>query len=191
MHPYRTPFKFTPPPKPSALAAFIMLCLACVALGYSCSAVHSVSASGTVTASPGGSIGATIGVVITFAQAADVALQPVVAADAQLTAEQQTAIRQALVLSGDTLRVASEALADYQRIGDAPSQCRLVAALQATIAARVNILQLLSDAGVKIPPMASAAVEGIAALVTALAPVCPSDAGNALADLHAHLRALR
>jgi hypothetical protein len=173
------------------LAMFIAFCAMCVVIGFSCNTVTSVGASGTVTASPGGEISATIGVVITFAQAADVAAQTAVAADAQLTTAQQMAIHQALLIGIDTLHVASEALADYQRVGDAPSQCRLVDALQATVAARVNILQLLSDAGVPIPPMASAAVEGVAALVTALTPVCPSDAGNALAALHAHLRALR
>ena len=160
------------------LAILLVALLGCL----SCGAVHSISASGTVSGNPtSGDIAAGIGVSITFAQIVDTQAQPFVAADSQLTAAQKAEIERLLAATGQTLSDLKHALADYQTIASTANKCRLYAALSAAIHARVDILATLESYGVVVPPTASLAVQSAGAIadsiLAAVDPACASSPG--------------
>ena len=162
----------------------------------SCSGVQSVSASGTVTGNPtSGEISATIGVVVTFAQVADAALIPYAAQDSQLNDTQKAQVETALTDTAHTLQVLSDANTAYQHIASADNKCKLLAALDAALQSRTDVMTLLLGFGVPIPAQAQLAVQAIGAMADSLVgyaePGCATDGGAPgmrLRNIRARLR---
>lgn len=157
--------------------------LVLLALCMSCSGVQSVAVSGTVSGNPTTqNIAATVGVTITFAQAVDTAVTPLVNGDAQLTQAQKDEADRLLAATGATLVVLQDADSAYQRVASTANKCRLYAALDAAIGARVDILAALASYGVAIPVAATLAILSGGAIADAILaaadPACAPDAGS-------------
>lgn len=176
-----------------------LLILLVLAVLPSCSGVQSISASGNVTDNPtSGDISAGIGVTITFAQVADGALQPFVAADSQLNATQKSQVETGLTDAHNVLSLLQDANNAYQRVASAANKCRLIAAVDAVINSRMDVITTLLGFAVPIPPQAQAAIQAVGAMADSLLgvadPSCSSGApmtarsGSRLDTIRARLR---
>lgn len=167
---------------------FVMFVLC--ALLLSCGPVRSVSVTGNVGSDGGTSWVATAGVIIQMAQAADPVMRAVADASTVLTPAQKTSVDAGLLDASNSLGVIQTALSAYVVVSDAPHACQVRVAIDQTIGARLQVITMLLDFGVPVPPETAVVVGALGTIADALLPACPTVANAALISESSRIRAV-
>lgn len=162
-----------------------------VALGSIAISCHPQSV--TVTAGVGSDGGtswtASVSLIIQMAQAADPAVQQVADQSTALNAAQKAEFDHASQLAESSLALLQTALTNYVAVSGAPQVCQVRTAIDQVIGDRLQVIALLEQFGLSVPPEIAVIVGALGEFADGLLPPCPSAALAARVSETARIRA--